>query len=113
MKSAAKIMETLTEMGLEVQSGVAKTGVVSLIRGKHPGKTVLLRADMDALRVQEEADVAYRSEVDGMMHACAHDGHMANLLGVAMILNELKSELRGNIKLIFQPAEEAEGGAFQ
>lgn len=112
IKSAAKIKETLIEMGLEVQSGVAGTGVVALIRGKYPGRTVLLRADMDALRIQEEADVEYRSEVDGMMHACAHDGHMANLLGVAMILNELKSEIRGNIKLIFQPAEEAEGGAL-
>lgn len=113
VKSAAKIVETLTQMGIEVQSGVAKTGVVALIRGQYPGKTVLLRADMDALRIQEEVDIDYRSEVDGLMHACGHDGHMANLLGVAMILNDLKSEIRGNIKLIFQPAEESsDGGAL-
>ncbi|MEI2684880.1 MAG: M20/M25/M40 family metallo-hydrolase [Cypionkella sp.] len=76
------------------------------MEGKYPGKTVLLRADMDALKIQEQADVEYKSKIDGMMHACGHDGHVAGLLGAAMILNELKDNLHGNVKLVFQPAEE-------
>ncbi len=95
-----------------MQTGVAGTGVVGLIRGGHPGKTVLLRADMDALKLQEDTGVSYHSQVPGVMHACGHDGHTAGLLGAAMILNECRAELRGNIKLVFQPAEEDEGGAL-
>ena len=106
------IIEELEKLGIKVQKNVAKTGVVGLIEGKYPGKTVLLRADMDALKIQEQADVEYKSKIDGLMHACGHDGHVAGLLGAAMILNELKDNLHGNVKLVFQPAEERDGGAL-
>lgn len=106
------IIEELEKLGIKVQKNVAKTGVVGLIEGKYPGKTVLLRADMDALKIQEQADVEYKSKIDGMMHACGHDGHVAGLLGAAMILNELKDNLHGNVKLVFQPAEERDGVAL-
>ena len=106
------IIEELEKLGIKVQKNVAKTGVVGLIEGKYPGKTVLLRADMDALKIQEQADVEYKSKIDGMMHACGHDGHVAGLLGAAMILNELKDNLHGNVKLVFQPAGERDGGAL-
>jgi amidohydrolase len=106
------IIEELEKLGIKVQKNVAKTGVVGLIEGKYPGKTVLLRADMDTLKIQEQADVEYKSKIDGMMHACGHDGHVAGLLGAAMILNELKDNLHGNVKLVFQPAEERDGGAL-
>lgn len=106
------IIEELEKLGIKVQKNVAKTGVVGLIEGKYPGKTVLLRADMDTLKIQEQADVEYKSKIDGMMHACGHDGHVAGLLGAAMILNELKDNLHGNVKLVFQPSEERDGGAL-
>ena len=111
-KTSEIIVNELEKLGIKVQKNVAKTGVVGLIEGNYPGKTVLLRADMDALKIQEQADVDYKSKVDGMMHACGHDGHVAGLLGAAMILNELKDKLHGNVKLVFQPAEEKEGGAL-
>lgn len=110
--TAKRVAEVLESLGIETQTGVAETGVVGLIRGAAAGPTVLLRADMDALLLQEEADVPYRSQVPGVMHACGHDGHTAGLLGAAMILNELKDQFKGNIKLVFQPAEENEGGAL-
>jgi amidohydrolase len=94
-----------------VKTGVAGTGVVGLLRGAAPGKTVLLRADMDALPLPEENDVAYRSTVTGAMHACGHDGHVAMLLGAARVLAGERDRLRGNVKLCFQPAEEGPGGA--
>lgn len=105
------IAEELEKLGIEVKTNVAKTGVVGLIKGKYPGKTVLLRADMDALEVNEEADIPFKSKIPGLMHACGHDGHSSGLLGAAMILNEMKDKIHGNIKLMFQPAEETEGGA--
>ena len=111
-KTSEIIVNELEKLGIKVQKNVAKTGVVGLIEGNYPGKTVLLRADMDALKIQEQADVEYKSKIDGMMHACGHDGHVAGLLGAAMILNELKDKLHGNVKLVFQPAEEREGGAL-
>ncbi len=111
-KTSKLIIDELEKLSIKVQKNVAKTGVVGLIEGKYSGKTVLLRADMDALKIQEHADVEYKSKIDGMMHACGHDGHVAGLLGAAMILNELKDELHGNVKLVFQPAEEREGGAL-
>ena len=111
-KTSEIIINELEKLGIKVQKNVAKTGVVGLIEGNYPGKTVLLRADMDALKIQEQADVEYKSKVDGMMHACGHDGHVAGLLGAAMILNELKDKLHGNVKLVFQPAEEKDGGAL-
>lgn len=109
----SKLIATeLENLGIEVTRNVAKTGVVGLIKGEHPGKTVALRADMDALRINEEGDYEFKSKNPGVMHACGHDGHTASLLGVAMMLNEIKDELHGNVKLIFQPAEEVEGGAL-
>lgn len=108
------VMRELDQMGIEYQSGIAKTGVVGLIRGKNPkGKTILLRADMDALPMQERNDCAYRSQNPGVMHACGHDVHTAMLLGAAKILTQGKDELNGNVKLCFQPAEEAASGGAQ
>ncbi len=112
VETSRTIADQLEKVGIEVKRNVAKTGVVGLIKGKYPGKTVLLRADMDALLIEEEADIPYKSQVPGKMHACGHDGHTAGLLGAAMILNELRDELHGNVKLIFQPAEENQGGAL-
>lgn len=104
-KTCALIQAELNKLGIENEV-LFDTGVVGLIKGGKPGKTVLLRADMDALEIQEEADVPYKSQVANRMHACGHDGHVAGLLGAAMILNEIKDELHGNVKLMFQPAEE-------
>ena len=89
----------------------AKTGIIATIKGKNPGKTVLLRADMDALEVCEKNNVSYRSQKEGLMHACGHDGHIAMLLGAAHVLNEIKNDISGEIKLLFQPAEEIAKGA--
>jgi amidohydrolase len=107
------IAQKLTELGIPHVHGVAENGVVGLIEGRNPSKkTVALRADFDALPIQERNDVPYKSTVDGKMHACGHDAHTSSLLGVARILNELKTEFEGTIKLIFQPAEEkTPGGA--
>ena len=105
------VASELEKLGIEVTKNVAKTGVVGLIKGGYSGKTVALRADMDALRINEEGDYEFKSKNPGVMHACGHDGHTASLLGVAMMLNEIKDELHGNVKLIFQPAEEAPGRA--
>lgn len=110
-KTSAYIMAQLDELNIPYQK-VMDTGVVALIEGGKPGKTVLLRADIDALEVLEEADVPYKSKIKGMMHACGHDGHAAGLLGAAMILNTIKDDLCGNVKLMFQPAEEKSGGAL-
>lgn len=110
-KTAQLIKKELDILGIPYQDEVAKTGVVALIKGAKPGKTVLLRADMDALPINEETEYEYKSLTPGVMHACGHDGHVAGLLGAAMILNELKENISGNIKLVFQPAEEGPGGA--
>ncbi|MDR2097899.1 MAG: amidohydrolase, partial [Spirochaetaceae bacterium] len=110
-ETARLVADTLRELGIETRAGIAETGVLGLIRGGKPGKTVLLRADMDALELNEEADVPYKSKKPGIMHACGHDGHTAGLLLAAMVLNELKDKLPGTVKLMFQPAEEAIGGA--
>ncbi len=110
-KTAEVIKNELERIGIPFKSEVATTGVVGLIEGGKPGKTILLRADIDGLPLEEESKCEFKSEIKGNMHACGHDGHTASLLGVAMILNELKEELEGNVKLVFQPAEEAPGGA--
>lgn len=100
------------ELGHEVREGVGGRGVVAVLRGARPGKTVALRADFDALAIQEENDLPYKSKVAGKMHACGHDGHTATLLGLAKALNKMKSEIKGNIIFIHQHAEEvAPGGA--
>ena len=111
-ETAKLISSELEKLGIEVTKNVAKTGVVGLIKGGYTGKTVALRADIDALKITEEGDYEFKSKKPGVMHACGHDGHTASLLGVAMMLNEIKDELHGNVKLIFQPAEEVEGGAL-
>ncbi|MED4889347.1 M20 family metallopeptidase [Lysinibacillus fusiformis] len=100
------------ELGHEVREGLGGRGVVAVLRGAKPGKTVALRADFDALAIQEENDIPYKSKVAGKMHACGHDGHTATLLGLAKALNKMKSEITGNIIFIHQHAEEvAPGGA--
>ncbi len=111
--TAAFVSQKLTEWGIPHQSGVAGTGVVGLIEGKNPTKKcIALRADMDALPIQELNDVPYKSQNDGVMHACGHDVHSSCLLGVARILNDLKDEWEGTVKLIFQQGEEKlPGGA--
>ena len=111
-RTSGKISGILREMELdEVDTGIAKTGVVGLLRGAAPGKTFALRADMDALTIQEENDVPYRSKNNGVMHACGHDVHMTAVLGAAMVLSQMRDKLKGNVKFIFQPAEEIAGGA--
>ncbi|MEN9213604.1 MAG: amidohydrolase [Gloeomargarita sp. DG02_4_bins_56] len=109
--TAARVMHLLRQWGYEPETGIAKTGVVAVIRGQKPGPVLALRADMDALPIQELNTVPYRSQVDGVMHACGHDGHTAILLGVAHYLAHQRDNLRGTVKLIFQPAEEGPGGA--
>ncbi len=109
------VANLLKEWGAEVKTNIGKTGVVGFIKGKGKGcKTVALRADMDALPIQEENDVSYKSKVDGKMHACGHDGHTAMLLGAAKVLSKHRECINGNIKLLFQPAEEGPGtgGAY-
>ncbi|HEX5504787.1 MAG TPA: amidohydrolase [Thermomicrobiales bacterium] len=108
------VAEKLAALGIETRTGIAKTGVLGLIRGDRPGKTVLLRADMDALPMDEQNDVPYKSRNPGAMHACGHDAHTAMLLGVARLLGERRDDIAGTVKLIFQPAEESSalgGGA--
>jgi len=112
-ETSAFVAKNLGEMGIQFQSGIAGTGVVGLIEGKNPGSRVLaLRADMDALPILEENEVAYKSTKPGVMHACGHDAHTASLLGASWILNQIKDQFDGSIKLIFQPGEEKiPGGA--
>jgi len=105
------IARELADLGLEVQTGVAETGVVALLTGNKPGPVVLIRADMDALPIQEETNAEYASTNPGVMHACGHDGHSAILLTVAKILHTHLNELAGTVKFVFQPAEEGLGGA--
>ena len=104
------VQEELTKIGIPFEI-FAKTGIIATIKGQNPGKTVLLRADMDALEVCEKNNVSYRSQKEGLMHACGHDGHSAMLLGAAHVLNEIKNDISGEIKLLFQPAEEIAKGA--
>jgi amidohydrolase len=124
VNTAAKVAEHLKSLGIEVQTGVAKTGVVGLLKTGKPGPVIALRADMDALPVTERNSLPYASKVKavfndqetGVMHACGHDTHVAILMAVAEILVKNKADLKGTIKFIFQPAEEGppqgeEGGA--
>ncbi|MFB6307419.1 MAG: M20 family metallopeptidase, partial [Flavobacteriales bacterium] len=109
-KYVSKILE---EEGIEHKTGIAETGIVGHIKGKAPdSQLIALRADMDALPILEENDVEYKSKNEGCMHACGHDVHTSCLLGAAMIINELKDDLKGTVRLIFQPGEERiPGGA--
>ena len=111
IRTSRIVAEELQQLGLEVQTGVGKTGVVGILEGNQPGKTVLLRADMDALPIQEANEADYASTVPGIMHACGHDGHTAMALGLARLISPLREQLHGRIKFVFQPAEEVGGGA--
>lgn len=102
----------LQELGLEVQPGVGQTGVVGLLTGKKPGPTVMMRFDMDALPITEQNEVDYVSQNPGVMHACGHDGHMTVGLSVARLLAQVQEDIAGQVKFVFQPAEEGLGGAF-
>jgi amidohydrolase len=123
-ETAKTVATALRDMGLEVETGIAHTGVVALLKGGKPGPMVALRADMDALPVTEQVDLPFASTVTsdyqdkqvGVMHACGHDTHMAMLLGAARVLSAVRDELAGSILFIFQPAEEGaplgeQGGA--
>ncbi|NJL94478.1 MAG: amidohydrolase [Anaerolineae bacterium] len=111
VRTAGIVAETLVQLGLEVQSGVGQTGVVAILEGHHDGPTVLVRCDMDALPIEEENEVPYRSQTARTMHACGHDGHTAIALGVAHMLHQQRAALRGRVKFVFQPAEEIAAGA--
>ena len=109
-RTSQRLKEELEKMGLEAVS-IAKTGVIATIEGKSRDKMVALRADIDALAVEEKNEHSFVSKNKGFSHACGHDAHMAMLLGAARVLNEMKAELNGSVRLIFQPAEEVTGGA--
>jgi len=122
--TAKKVAEHLRQLGIEVKTGVAKTGVVGILKGGKPGPVIALRADMDALPVTERVNIPFASKATadyngqkvGVMHACGHDAHIAMLMGAAEVLSKMKSEIQGTVVFIFQPAEEGapegeEGGA--
>ncbi|MCL9661051.1 amidohydrolase [Paenibacillus hunanensis] len=112
VKTSQFIADTLTGFGYEVRTGVGEGGVIADLKGAQPGPTIAFRADFDALPIHEENDVPYRSQNDGVMHACGHDGHTASLLGVAHVLSRHTDQLKGNVRFIFQHAEEKiPGGA--
>ena len=110
-RTAGIVADELRQLGLEVQTGVGKTGVVAVLEGAHDGPTVLVRADMDALPILEENKFAYASVTPGKMHACGHDGHTTIGLGVAKLLTQQRDQIAGRVKFVFQPAEETVGGA--
>jgi amidohydrolase len=116
-RTSRLVAERLRAMGLdEVRTGVGKHGVVALLKGAKPGVVVAVRADMDALPIEERLDVPYKSQNPGVKHACGHDAHMAIQLGVAELLSRRREQISGSVKFIFQPAEEGapageEGGA--
>lgn len=104
------IINELEKLGIEYERGIAGTGILATLYGKEEGKVLLLRAEMDALPIEEDIEIDFKSVNKGVMHACGHDVHIANLLGVAKILSDLKEEFNGTIKFMFQPGEEKGGG---
>src|SRR5438128_6393781 len=110
-ETAKAVRAFLDRLGIRYRAGVGKTGVIAVIEGAKPGATVGIRADMDALPILEQTGLPFASKVPGKMHACGHDVHTVIALGVAAALTEMKSELKGRVKLIFQPAEETLSGA--
>lgn len=114
-KTSAFIAEQLEPLGLEMKTGIAQYGLTGLMTGKAgragEGKTLMIRADMDGLAITEETGLPWTSVHEGRMHACGHDGHMAMVLGAALVLNTMRDRLNGRIKFLFQPAEEGPGGA--
>jgi len=111
VRTSKLVADRLKAIGITPRTGVGKTGVLAMIEGTRPGRTVLLRADMDALPIHEENEVPYRSQSAGKMHACGHDCHTSILLGLAKHLAQHRDEIAGRVKLCFQPAEEIGGGA--
>ena len=110
-ETAAFVAKVLRDTGIEVETGVFENGLVALVKGKNPDKRIIaLRADMDALPIQEENNISYKSTNSGVMHACGHDVHTSSLLGTAKILHALRDEFEGSVKFIFQPAEEKNPG---
>ena len=105
------VAKQLESFNIKVQRNIGKTGVVGTLNGNNPGKTIAFRADMDALPIQETGDSTYKSVNDGIMHACGHDAHTSMLLGAAEVLSNMRNNINGTIKFIFQPAEEGFGGA--
>ncbi len=112
-RTSALVAQRLRDLGIKIETGVAGTGVVGLLEGGRAGKTVLLRADMDALPVQEMGEIPFKSENAGIMHACGHDSHTAMLLGAARLLVDRRESLSGTVKFMFQPAEEGGAGALR
>jgi amidohydrolase len=110
-KTSTLVAGYLRDLGLRVQTGIAKYGVVSLMETGKPGPTLMIRADMDALPITEQTGLAFASIHEGSMHACGHDAHMAMAIGAAAVLGRIRDRLHGNIKFVFQPAEEGPGGA--
>ncbi len=111
-ETAAFVAKELEELGLDVRTGVGGHGVVATLSGNEPGKTFAIRADMDALPINEETGLPFASKVKGRMHACGHDAHMAMALGAAGLLSRRQTEIAGNVKFLFQPAEAGAGGAM-
>lgn len=109
--TAEFLSDRLTELAIPHQTGIAQTGIVARVEGTQPGPVLAIRADMDALPIQEANEVPYRSLFDGVMHACGHDGHTAIALGTAAYLSKHREDFCGTVKIIFQPAEEGPGGA--
>jgi len=114
VETSKLVADRLESLGIEVRRNVGGTGVLGVLKGAKAGRVVALRADMDGLPVQETSDVDFRSKVEGVMHACGHDTHVAMLLGAARLLSDHKRELHGTVKFLFQPAEEhgGRGGAM-
>src|SRR5579864_3793450 len=110
-RTAGIVADRLSRLGFDVHTGVGRTGVVGIMRGARAGRTIMLRADMDGLPIAEETEHDFRSRIDGKMHACGHDGHVAILLGAAELIAERRGDLPGTLCLVFQPAEEGYGGA--
>jgi hippurate hydrolase len=111
-RTAEKVLAALDDLPLDIETGVAENGIVATLKGKGDGTTVALRADMDALPIQEETGLPFSSEIEGRMHACGHDGHTSMLVGAAHALSQggLRDRLNGTVRFVFQPAEEGGGG---
>lgn len=106
VRTSEKVVKLLEQYGIEVVRNVGKTGVIGILKGNGQGRTIALRADMDALDMSEECELEYKSKVDGKMHGCGHDAHTAMLLGAAKVLSENRDKINGTVKFVFQPAEE-------
>ncbi|WP_437629990.1 M20 metallopeptidase family protein [Sorangium sp. So ce854] len=112
VRTSQIVAERLRALGLSVRAGIAGTGIIADLEGERPGRTVLLRADMDALPVEEQSGHDFPSETRGVMHACGHDAHVSALLGAATLLAERRGRIAGKVRLVFQPAEELSDGAL-